>query len=45
MTFLFLPTGAMLLYVSADGCLGNAKHTDDSKCCHIELVDTDRNIV
>ncbi|ELU10092.1 hypothetical protein CAPTEDRAFT_93181 [Capitella teleta] len=23
------PTGAMLLYVSADGCLGNAKHTDD----------------
>ena len=26
------PTGAMLLYISADGCLGNAnKHTDDSK--------------
>lgn len=23
------PAGAMLLYLSADGCLGNAKHTDD----------------
>jgi len=25
------PTGVMLLYLSADGCLGNAKHSDDSK--------------
>lgn len=24
------PNGAMLLYISADGCLGNAKHTDDA---------------
>jgi hypothetical protein len=23
------PTGVMLLYLSADGCLGNAKHSDD----------------
>jgi hypothetical protein len=30
--FYCLSTGAMLLYVSADGSLGNAKHTDDSKC-------------
>ena len=25
------PNGALLLYISADGCLGNAKHTDDGK--------------
>lgn len=25
------PNGAMLLYLSADGSLGNAKHTDDGK--------------
>jgi len=25
------PTGVMLLYLSADGCLGNAKHSDDSE--------------
>ena len=25
------PTGAMLLYLSADGDQGNSKHTDDSK--------------
>ena len=25
-------TGAMLLYLSADGCSGNSKHSDDSKC-------------
>ena len=25
------PTGAMLLYISADGCLGNTKHTDDGR--------------
>ncbi|XP_060600178.1 protein SCAI-like [Ruditapes philippinarum] len=24
------PNGAMLLYISADGCHGNAKHTDDA---------------
>ncbi|OWF49719.1 protein SCAI-like isoform X1 [Mizuhopecten yessoensis] len=24
------PNGAMLLYISADGCLGNAKHNDDA---------------
>ncbi|XP_041368658.1 protein SCAI-like [Gigantopelta aegis] len=24
------PSGAMILYISADGCLGNAKHTDDA---------------
>ncbi|BFZ05585.1 hypothetical protein BsWGS_08624 [Bradybaena similaris] len=24
------PNGAMLLYISADGCLGNQKHTDDA---------------
>ncbi len=24
----------MLLYISADGCLGNAKHTDDSMYCN-----------
>lgn len=24
------PNGALLLYISADGCFGNAKHTDDA---------------
>ena len=26
------PGGAMLLYLSADGSAGTAKHSDDSKC-------------
>ena len=32
------PTGAMLLYLSADGCLGNTKHTEDGGFIQIKSV-------
>ena len=32
------PNGAMVLYISADGCQGNQKHTDDGKLAVEDLL-------